>query len=133
MIVIMKRLTYIFKRIFSMDYKSEYFEDFIKRILSRYSQEKDKRNIILLGDLTKKIIGESSFTIIEDKKEFSQPTGILVNPKKNQIKVYYKYLEKVLKTILKTIKNYNIGEDCHLFLTPSIFTSGKLPTVLEEN
>ena len=95
-------------KVFSLDYKSEYFESFIKRILSRYNKEKEKRNIILLGDLTKKIIGESSFAIIEEKKEFSQPTGILVNPKKNQIKGYYKYLEKVLKTILKTIKNYKV-------------------------
>ena len=102
------KVVYDDDKVFSLDYKSEYFESFIKRILSRYSKEKDKRNIILLGDLTKKIIGESSFAIIENKKEFSQPTGILVNPKKNQIKGYYKYLEKVLKTILKTIKNYKV-------------------------
>lgn len=102
------KVVYDDDKVFSLDYKSEYFESFIKRILSRYSKEKDKRNIILLGDLTKKIIGESSFAIIENKKEFSQPTGILVNPKKNQIKGYYKYLEKALKTILKTIKNYKV-------------------------
>ena len=100
------KIVYDDDKVFSLDYRSKYFEEFIKRILSRYSKEKDKRNIILLGDLTKKIIGESSFAIVEDKKEFSQPTGILVNPKKNQIKGYYKYFEKVLKTILKTIKNY---------------------------
>lgn len=102
------KIVYNDDKVFSLDYKSEYFESFVKRILSRYSKEKDKRDIILLGDLTKKIIGESSFDIIEDKKEFSQPTGILVNPKKNQIKGYYKYLEKALKTILKTIKNYKV-------------------------
>ena len=102
------KIVYDDDQVFSLDYKSEYFESFIKKILSRYNKEKDKRNIILLGDLTKKIIGESSFTIIEGKTEFSQSTGILVNPKKNQIKGYYKYLEKVLKTILKTIKNYKV-------------------------
>lgn len=102
------KVVYDNDKVFSLDYKSEYFENLIKRILSRYNKEKSKRNIILLGDLTKKIIGESSFAIVEDKIEFSQPTGILVNPKKNQIKGYYKYLEKVLKTILKTIKNYKV-------------------------
>lgn len=95
-------------KVFCLDYKSEYFGQLIKRLLSRYNKEKGKRRIILLGDLTKKLFSESSFAIIEDKKEFIQPTGILVNPKKNQIKGYQKYLAKVLKTILKTIKGYKV-------------------------
>ena len=49
------KVVYDDDKVFSLDYKSEYFESFIKRILSRYNKEKEKRNIILLGDLTKKI------------------------------------------------------------------------------
>lgn len=92
---------------FSLDYKSEYFETFMKRILSRYNKEKNKRNIILLGDLTKKLVQDSSFALIEENKDFVQPSGVLVNAKKNQVKGYEKYLNRVIKMILKAIKNYD--------------------------
>ena len=93
-------------KIFSLDYKSEYFESFIKKILVRYNKEKNKRNIILLGDLTKKLVQDSFFTILEDKKEFKQTSGILVNNKKNQVKLYEAYLEKAIQVILKGLYNY---------------------------
>ena len=93
-------------KIFSLDYKSEYFESFIKKILVRYNKEKNKRNIILLGDLTKKLVQDSFFTILEDKKEFKQTSGILVNNKKNQVKLYEVYLEKAIQVILKNLYNY---------------------------
>jgi hypothetical protein len=88
---------------FSLDYKSEHFETFMKRILVRYNKEKDKRNIILLGDLTKKLVQDSFFTILEDKKEFKQTSGILVNNKKNHVMLYEKYLEKAIQVILKNL------------------------------
>lgn len=90
----------------SLDYKNKHFGEFIKRILLRYNKEKNKRNIILLGDLTKKLVEASLFTITDEKKEFIQPSGILVNARKNQVKGYQKYLEKVLKVILKAVKKY---------------------------
>lgn len=91
----------------SLDYNSKYFEEFLKKILTRYNKEKDKRDIILLGDLTKQLVKDSFFTITEEKKDINQPAGILVNPKKNDIMRYNKYLSKLIKVILKTIKNYD--------------------------
>ena len=80
---------------FSLDYKSEHFETFMKRILVRYNKEKNKRNIILLGDLTKKLMQDSFFALKEEKGESSQTSGILVNAKKNNVKAYHKYLNRI--------------------------------------
>lgn len=102
------KVVYDKDKTFSLDYKSEYFSDFIKRILSRYNKEKDKRNIVLLGDLTKKLVNDSPFDVEEEKTNFIQPTSILVNSKKNDVKRYEQYIKKVLKTIFKVIKNYDI-------------------------
>lgn len=93
---------------FSLDYKSEHFETFMKRILVRYNKEKNKKNIILLGDLTKKLVQDSFFALKEEKKESSQTSGILVNSKKDNVKCYQKYLNRILKMILKAINNYEV-------------------------
>lgn len=100
------KIVYEKDKTFSLDYKSEYFNEFIKKVLNRYNKEKDRRSIVLLGDLTKKLVNESFFAI-EDKQEFIQPMGILVNPKKNQINGYSKYLTKAIKTILKVNCGYD--------------------------
>lgn len=92
---------------FSLDYKSEHFETFMKRILVRYNKEKNKRNIILLGDLTKKLVQDSFFALKEEKNESSQTSGILVNSKKDNLKSYQKYLNRILKMILKAINNHD--------------------------
>ena len=91
---------------FSLDYKSEHFETFMKRILVRYNKEKNKRNIILLGDLTKKLVQDSFFALKEEKKESSQTSGILVNFKKDNVNCYQKYLNRILKMILKATNNH---------------------------
>lgn len=91
---------------FSLDYKSEHFETFMKRILVRYNKEKSKRNIILLGDLTKKLVQDSFFALKEEKKESNQTSSIIVNAKKNNVKLYQKYLNKILKMILKSTNDY---------------------------
>lgn len=91
---------------FSLHYKSKYFGTFIKRILVRYNKEKGKRTITLLGDLTEKLVKDSFFTILKEKKETTQNFSILVNSKSNELKVYQRYLEKTLKNILKSIKNF---------------------------
>lgn len=101
------KVVYNKDEVITLDYKNPHFSDFIKKILSRYNKEKEKRNIVLLGDLTKKLVQDSFFALIEEKKEFKQHSGILVNFKKNRVKGYQKYLEKALKTILKSISNYD--------------------------
>lgn len=102
------KIVYDKDKVLSLDYKNKHFELFLKKVLERYNKEKDKRNIILLGDLTKKIVQDSFFTIVEKEKEVVQSTGILVNAKKNQVKCFEKYLKQVLKMILKTIKKYEV-------------------------
>lgn len=101
------RVVYDKDKTLSLDYKSKYFGEFIKKILLRYNKEKTRRDIILLGDLTKQLVEDSLFTISEEKQEFIQPSGILVDSKKNQIKVYQKYLDRALKIIFKAVKKYD--------------------------
>lgn len=102
------KIVYDKDKVLSLDYKNKHFELFLKKVLERYNKEKDKRNIILLGDLTKKIVQDSFFTIVEKEEEVVQSNGILVNAKKNQVKCFEKYLNQVLKMILKTIKKYEV-------------------------
>ena len=52
--------------------------------LERYNKEKSKRNIVLLGDFTKKLIENASFYVLEEKED-----------KNNQIN-YYSYENKLL-------------------------------------
>ena len=35
-----------------LDFKDKHFADLLKKVMYRYNQEKDKRNIVLLGDLS---------------------------------------------------------------------------------
>lgn len=102
------KIVYDKDKVLSLDYKNKHFGLFLKKVLERYNKEKDKRNIILLGDLTKKIVQDSFFTIVEKEEEVVQSNGILVNAKKNQVKCFEKYLKQVLKMILKTIKKYEV-------------------------
>lgn len=102
------KIVYDKDKVLSLDYKNKHFELFLRKVLDRYNKEKDKRNIILLGDLTKKIVQDSFFTIVEKEEEVVQSNGILVNAKKNQVKCFEKYLKQVLKMILKTIKKYEV-------------------------
>lgn len=94
--------------IFELDYKSNFFTTFIKRILDRYNKEKSKRNIVLLGDLTKQLVNDSFFTILKKKEENKQSYGIpMFEVKSNEIKKYEKYLKRLLETILKVEINYD--------------------------
>ena len=58
-------------RTLSLDYKSPYFESFLKRIIERYNKEKDSRYIVLLGKLTEKLMNDETFAISEKDKAFT--------------------------------------------------------------
>lgn len=95
---------------FSLDYKDKHFSMFIKRILERYHKEKDKRKIILLGDLTKKLVSDSSFAVL-DKTEIkgTQEVGLpSYNTSDNEIKKYDSFLKEVIGIILTIYKNYEV-------------------------
>ena len=78
------KLVYNNGSILEVDYKDPLFGQLIKRVLERYNKEKSKRNIVLLGDFTKKLIENASFYVLEDKEV-----------KNNQIN-YYSYENKLL-------------------------------------
>lgn len=101
------RVLYDTDKVFTLDYKNKHFSKFIKKLLERYNKERGKRNIVLLGELTKQLVNDPLFLVIEEKEEVSQTSGILVNRKKNEIELYKKYLDKALKIIFKAIKNYD--------------------------
>ena len=90
------KLVYNNASILEVDYKDPLFGSLIKRVLERYNKEKDKRNIILLGDFTKELIENASFYVLEGSEE-----------KNNQID-YYSYENKLLNKykpyLFETIK-----------------------------
>ena len=97
---------------FALDYTDKYFSLFIKKILERYHKEKDKRKIILLGDLTKKLISDSSFAILDKKKtKGTQGVGLpSYNTSVNEVKKYESFLKETFETIITIYKNYEVLE-----------------------
>jgi len=73
-------------RTLSLDYKNPCFEKYIKRIFERYNQEKNNRNIILLGDLTKKIMNDETLQSIEEHQTQKTEGISLFNTKNYQLK-----------------------------------------------
>ena len=99
------RIVFDDNRTLSMDYKDPYFENFIRRIIERYNKEKDNRNIILLGNLTKSIVQDETFesigTISTNKVGLS-----LFDTKNFELKKYESYFFDTLENILKITKGY---------------------------
>lgn len=88
-------------RTLSLDYKDPLFESFIKKIIERYNQEKDQRNIILLGKLTQDLMSSSAFDSLGDISKRNTTGFTLFNTKNHELKKYESYLKAVLKDILK--------------------------------
>ncbi len=97
-------------KMLSLDYQDKHFEKFIKRVLDRYHKEKDKRKIILLGELTKKLIGDSSFAVLEKvEKKGTQTEGIpSFNTSNLNVKKAAPFLKDVITTLLMVYKNYEV-------------------------
>lgn len=90
-----------------LDFKDPHFSSLIKRVLDRYNKEKDNRNIVLLGDLTKKLFTDK--TILknaEEKHSFNSEGIALFDSKKDRLVVFEPYLKQFLVDILKTLKQY---------------------------
>jgi len=95
---------------FALDYRDKHFQKFIKRILERYHKEKDKRKIILLGDLTKHLISDSSFAVLEKvQNQGLQTVGIpSFNTSDREVKKQEPFLKEAMEMILKVYKNYEV-------------------------
>lgn len=93
-------------RTYALDYRDPYFEQFLRRIIDRYHKEKDRQHIILLGDLTKKIIHDECFKTKENIPT-QKTVGIsMFNTKNYALKKYESYLIEALEHILKTLGGY---------------------------
>lgn len=93
-----------------LKYNEDGFQKYVKRILDRYEKEKDARRIILLGELTERLIKESSFAILDEEKSLgSQKIGVpSFNTSNKNIKIMIPYLKEALKTIMFVYKNYEL-------------------------
>ena len=104
------KLVYNNSTVLEADYKDPLFGELVKRVLDRYNKEKNSRNIILLGDFTKKLINESSFYVLDEKEE----KNVQINYYSYENKLLNKYkpylfdtINLVFKEILK-IETFNI-------------------------
>lgn len=93
-------------RTLSLDYKSPYFEEFLKRIIDRYNKEKNRRNIILLGKLTEKIVTDKTLSSIGNVKDRITMGLSLFDTKNHELKKYESYLIDTIKNILKVSLGY---------------------------
>lgn len=90
-----------------LDFKDPHFSSLVKRVLTRYNQEKDNRNIVLLGDLTRKLLTDETIIKNVEKKHAFNSDGIaLFDSKKDRLVVFEPYLDQFLTDILKTLKHY---------------------------
>lgn len=93
----------------SLDFKDSHFSSLVKHIIKRYNQEKDSRNIILLGALTQKLMSdEELIKISEERQSFSSNGLTLFDTNKEKIKVFEPYIKEVIKDLLKSLKQYDV-------------------------
>lgn len=100
------RVVFDDNRTLSMDYKDPHFEYFIRKLIERYNKEKDNRNIILLGNLTKSIIQDETYESIGTIPTDNIVGLSLFDTKNFELKKYQSYFFDTLKNILKTTKCY---------------------------
>ena len=100
------RVVFDDNRTLSMDYKDPHFEKLIRRIIERYNKEKDNRNIILLGNLTKSIVQDETFESIGTIPTEKTVGLSLFDTKNFELKKYESYFFDTLKNILKIAKGY---------------------------
>lgn len=90
----------------SLDYKEKEFSSLVKKLITLYNQEKDNRNIILLGDLSKKMFQDDEILECATKSDAYSDEGIgLFNVGNELTREFKPYLSEVLKQILEYIRN----------------------------
>lgn len=96
-------------RTLSLDYRSPYFESFIRRLIERYHKEKDNRTIILLGNLTEKIIEDKAFKSLEVLPDERKETGISLFDTRNfELKKYESFFVDTLENIMRLVLGYEV-------------------------
>ena len=101
------KIVYNNASILEVDYKDPLFGLLIKRVLERYNKEKSQRNIVLLGDFTKKLIENASFYVLDQEEEKNNQIDYYSYENK-LLNKYKPYLFETLKAIFNEIfKNYS--------------------------
>ena len=101
------KIVYNNASILEVDYKDPLFGLLIKRVLERYNKEKSQRNIVLLGDFTKKLIKNASFYVLDQEEEKNNQIDYYSYENK-LLNKYKPYLFETLKAIFNEIfKNYS--------------------------
>lgn len=91
-----------------LDYKDKEFATLVKKIISLYNQEKDNRDIILLGDLSKKMFEDKEIlSFANATREYSDEGIGLFNTSNELIKKFKPYLIETLEYILEYKRQMN--------------------------
>lgn len=101
------KVVYDGNKTINIDYKDKHFGIFIKRILEQYNKEKEKRKIVLLGELTKKLMDTKSFDVVE---KTINSTSMQIPLFKIEDRNFLKY-KSALKEIIKLILISNLKYD----------------------
>lgn len=89
-----------------LDFKDKEFPILVKKVISRYNQEKDNRNIILLGNLTASLFKDDEILSSIVKLEEYSDSGLgLFNTANQRISPFKPYLKEALKLILEHVRN----------------------------
>ena len=94
-------------------YSDNNFELLIKRVIDRYNKEKDVRNIILLGNLTKDLVNSASFHVLENSTELNNQIPYY-NSEDKEIMRYKNYLLEAFNIIMKKILMFENIENINL-------------------
>ena len=103
------KVAYDKNKIINVDYKDKHFSIFIKRIIEQYQKEKDKRRIVLLGDLTKKLMETLSFDLVEEKVNSTSKQIPLFKVENRNLLKYKSALKEIITLVMtRNLKYDNI-------------------------
>lgn len=89
--------------VFELDYRDSHFEELLKTIITTYRKEKDDRKIILLGNLSKRLVSDEYFKTSESIT--SQEESITYLSSNNMY--IYKYKDLIFEVIKSMLLFYN--------------------------
>ena len=90
-----------------LDFKDKHFADLLKKVMYRYNQEKDKRNIVLLGDLSEVLFEDDEILETALKRNEFNSTGRKVfGSMKELIKPFLPYLKEIITLVLTHIRGF---------------------------
>lgn len=90
-----------------LDFKDKHFADLLKKVMYRYNQEKDKRNIVLLGDLSEALFEDDEILETALKRNEFNSTGRKVfGSMKELIKPFLPYLKEIITLVLTHIRGF---------------------------